>query len=470
MQIERFYLNCLSHASYLLSSGEEAVVIDPQRDVQIYLDHLAEKGLTLRYIIETHLHADFVSGHLELAQATGAGIVVGRRAGATYPHQAVADGDELQVGTMTLKIIETPGHTPEGITIAVTDSETPEEPAALFTGDTLFAGDVGRPDLLGEVGITREELGGMLYDSLHKKLLLFPDATRVYPAHGAGSSCGKALRSVEFSTIGDEKLTNYALQPMSREEFVRTISEGQTEAPGYFLEDAMINRHGAPAIEQVISAARALSVEELIALRDSDAVLLDTRSPEDFALGFIPDSINIGLDGQFATWVGTLLPMNRTIVVIAPEGREEESITRCARVGYDRIGGWLEGGFAAWKQSGNEVDTFGRYDAKELDAMMRSENPPLVLDVRKPGERQTKRIAGAEFISLNALESRLGELDASGRKVVVHCAGGYRSAMAASILKKHGIADVDDLRGGIGAWEKEGLPVETEVQEPAATT
>jgi hydroxyacylglutathione hydrolase len=460
MQIERFYLSCLSHASYILSSHGEAVVIDPQRDVQIYLDHLAEHDLTLRYIIETHLHADFVSGHLELARATGATIVVGERARATYEHQAVRNGDVLTVGTMSLAVIETPGHTPEGITIAATDSETPNEPAALFTGDTLFAGDVGRPDLLGEVGITTEELGGMLYDSLHSKLLLYPDDTKVYPAHGAGSSCGKALRSVEFSTIGDEKRTNYALQPMTREEFVRTISEGQSTAPGYFLQDAMINRKGAPAVDEVIGAARPLGAEEIELMRDRGAIVLDTRAPEEFSTAFVPGSINIGLDGQFATWVGTLLPIDGEIVVIAPAGREEESILRCARVGYDGVRGWLEGGIDAWKKSGRPVDSFGRVDAKELATQLRSEQAPLVLDVRKDGERQTKSIPGTQYITLGALESRIGEIDPAGRPIVVHCAGGYRSAMAASILKKHGFEDVTDLRGGISAWEREGLEVE----------
>jgi rhodanese-related sulfurtransferase/glyoxylase-like metal-dependent hydrolase (beta-lactamase superfamily II) len=461
MQIERFYLSCLSHASYILSSQGEAVVIDPQRDVEIYLDHLSRYNLTLRYIIETHLHADFVSGHLELAGATGAEIVVGARARATYPHHPVSDGDILQVGSISLSIIETPGHTPEGITIAASDSQTPDEPVALFTGDTLFAGDVGRPDLLGEVGVTKEELGGMLYDSLHSKLLRYPDMTRVYPAHGAGSSCGKSLRNVEFSTIGAEKMTNYALQPMTREEFIAAITEGQPEAPGYFLQDATINRQGAPAIDDVLKRTRPIGVDDLAELAADGVILLDTRAPEEFSREFIPGSINIGLDGQFATWVGTLLPMNVRIAVIAPEGREQESMLRCARVGYDSVVGWLEGGIDAWKRSGRALESFGRVDAGELASMLDSARPPLVLDVRKDGERQIGHIPGSEYITLSALESRLGEIDPDGRPIVVHCAGGYRSAMAASILMKHGFTNVSDLRGGIGAWERAGLAVET---------
>ena len=321
MVVERFYLACLSHASYVISSEGEAAVIDPQRDVDIYLEYLEQEGLKLLYVIETHLHADFVSGHLELARRTGAGLVMGHRAGATFPHRAVRDGDELQLGTVTLRIIETPGHTPEGITIAASDSAAPEEPAALFTGDTLFAGDVGRPDLLGEVGFSKEELAGLLYDSLHRKILAYPDETRVYPAHGAGSSCGKSLKNVEYSTIGAEKLGNYALKPMSRDEFVRVVTEGQPEAPEYFLKDASINRTGAPDIATVVHRSRPLSPEELVREVERGAILLDTRPPEEFSKGFIPGSINIGLDGQFASWERFCRSISRWSSSLRREGR-----------------------------------------------------------------------------------------------------------------------------------------------------
>jgi glyoxylase-like metal-dependent hydrolase (beta-lactamase superfamily II)/rhodanese-related sulfurtransferase len=460
MMIERFYLACLSHASYVIASNGEAAVIDPQRDVAIYLDYLSAKNLTLKYVIETHLHADFVSGHLELAERTGAEVVIGHRAGAKFPHHAAIDGEELELGTLRLRIMETPGHTPEGITVAVTDSAAPDAPAALFTGDTLFAGDVGRPDLLGSVGITKEELGGMLYDSLREKIMPLPDDTRVYPAHGAGSSCGKVLRDVEFSTLGAEKLTNYALQPMSRDEFIRIVTEGQPEAPGYFVSDAMINRSGAPSLDHVMKRARALTPAELKVEGGWGAVLLDTRDPDRFSRGFIPGAINIGLDGQFATWVGTLLPIHEPLVIIAEPDRVEESVLRCARVGYDNIVGYLAGGIDSWIAEGGRLDSFGRVEPEKLHEIMALEKHPLVIDVRRDSERTSKFIPGTEYVTLSALENYTSSIKADGRPVVVHCAGGYRSSMAASILKRAGIRDVRDLRGGLAAWEKRGLPVE----------
>ena len=456
MVVERFYLNCLSHASYLVISGGEAAVIDPQRDVDSYLEYLDANRLSLRYVIETHLHADFVSGHLELARRTGAEIVIGHRADARFPHHPARDGEELRLGTATLRIIETPGHTPEGITVAVTDTAAPDEPAALFTGDTLFAGDVGRPDLLGAVGITKEDLAGALYDSLHRSILTFPDETRVYPAHGAGSSCGKALRSVEFTTIGAERLGNYALKPMSREEFIAAITEGQPEAPGYFLADAAMNRTGAPELSAVIAAAGGLDPATFAtALEREGVLLLDTRDPETFSEGYIPGAINIGLDGQFATWVGTLLPIDAHLLIVAEPGREEEAVMRCARVGYDHIVGYLAGGLDAWRAEGRPMDRFGRIDAGELRELMESPAAPIVVDVRRDAERESDAIPGTRFITLSRLERHADDLRAEGRPVVVHCAGGYRSAMGVSILKKHGIADVSDLRGGIAAWRKE---------------
>lgn len=458
MTIERFYLACLSHASYLIASNGEAAVVDPQRDVQIYLDYLERHGLALKYVIETHLHADFVSGHLELAERTGATVLIGHRAGANFPHHAVRDGEKLMLGDTTMRFLETPGHTPEGITIAV--SEHAGAPISLFTGDTLFAGDVGRPDLLGAVGITKEELGGMLYDSLREKIMTMPDETRIYPAHGAGSSCGKSLRDVEFSTLGAEKLGNYALQPMTREEFIRVVTEGQPEAPAYFLSDAMINRSGAPALEDVIARARALTPEELRIEMGWGAILLDTRDPEHFAAGFIPRAVNIGLGGQFATWLGTLLPIHEPLVIVAEAGREEETMMRCARVGYDNIVGYLAGGFEAWREAGGDVERFERLEPAELREEMARENHAIVIDVRREGERASKFIPGTEFVTLGHIEDYAGSLIADGRPVVVQCAGGYRSAMAASLLKRAGVLNVRDLRGGFAAWEGAGLPIE----------
>ncbi|MBS1913520.1 MAG: MBL fold metallo-hydrolase [Bacteroidetes bacterium] len=460
MTIERFYLACLSHASYIVSSGSEAAVIDPQRDVTIYLDYLQVHGLTLKYVVETHLHADFVSGHLELAHLTGAEVVMGSRAGATFTHLAVHDGDILPLGTASLSMLETPGHTPEGITIAATDAATPDEPIALFTGDTLFAGDVGRPDLLGGFGVTKEELGGMLYDSLHEKILTMPDETRVYPAHGAGSSCGKALRDVEFTTLGAERLTNYALQPMSRDEFIRAVTEGQPEAPAYFASDAMINRAGAPALGNVMDRVRPLDPAEFRSEMGWGAVLLDTRGTDDFAAGHIPGAYNIGLDGQFATWVGTLLPIHEPLVIVADHGREAESVMRCARVGYDNIVGFLAGGMEAWSASGGEVQTFDRIRPADLAAEMASNHPPIVIDVRREAEREAKHIPGTTFVTLSQLENFVTSIVADGRPVVVHCAAGYRSAMAVSILQHGGVASVRDLAGGLAAWESAGQPVD----------
>lgn len=466
MVIERFYLACLSHASYVIASNGEAVVIDPQRDVELYINYLDMSGYALKYVIETHLHADFVSGHVELARRTGAQVIIGHRADAAFDHIAARDGDTFQIGSVTLKILETPGHTPEGITIEAHDASTPEEPIVLFTGDTLFAGDVGRPDLLDSIGITREELASALYDSLHQKLMTYPDETRVYPAHGAGSSCGKALKSVEFSTIGTERLTNYALKPMSREEFIKEVTEGQPEAPMYFVSDARINRAGAPELADVIGGGRALSIAEMVDAIEHGITVLDTRSPEEFAAGFIPGSINIGLDGQFATWVGTLLPLDQPLVLVASPGKEQEAATRCARIGLDRVLGYLEGGFEVWKSAKLGVDSFRRLDPAELDAMISGPDAPTVVDVRREGERSGKHIAKSRFITLSRIGSRMEAVGPKDRPVVLQCGGGYRSSMAASILKKNGFTDVYDLRGGFGAWEREGFPVVSGELEP----
>ena len=468
MKLERFYLACLSHASYVIASDGEAAVIDPQRDVAIYLDYLEANGLRLRYVIETHLHADFVSGHLELAERTGAEVVMGHRANARFVHRGVHDGDRLPLGTATLEILETPGHTPEGITIAATDSATPGEPIELFTGDTLFAGDVGRPDLLDAVGITKDELGGMLYDSLHQKILTLPDDTRIYPAHGAGSACGKSLRNVEFSTLGAEKLGNYALQPMSREEFIRVVTEGQPEAPAYFLSDAGINRAGAGALGDVLARARALDPKAFADEIGWGARVLDTRNANIFSEGFVPGSVNIGLDGQFATWVGTLMPIHEPLLVAAP-GEESESVMRCARVGYDNIVGYLAGGFDSWVADGRAVERFQRLAPADVANVLGQAHPPILLDVRRESERLAKHIPGADFVTLSQLENYTSSLVADGRPVIVHCAGGYRSSMAASILKRAGVAQVSDMDGGLAAWEAAGLPLELEPAAQAAS-
>ncbi len=467
MVIERFYLSCLSHASYIIASEGQAAVVDPQRDVEIYINFLDMSGLSLKYVIETHLHADFVSGHLELARRTGAQVIMGHRADAAFEHISAVDGDTFGLGDVTLKVIETPGHTPESITIEAVDASTPDAPIALFTGDTLFAGDVGRPDLLDSVGITKEELASALYDSLHLKVLTYPDETRIYPAHGAGSACGKSLRDVDYSTIGAERLANYALKPMTREEFIEVVTHGQPEAPSYFVRDARINRAGAPELAEVIGGARPLSIAELVDAMEHGVKVLDTRSPEEFAAGFVPGSINIGLDGQFATWVGTLLSLDDRIAIVAPVGKEEESATRCARIGLDNVVGYLEGGFETWRDAKLGTDSFARLDPAGLEALMHAPDAPVVIDVRKDAERGERQIPGTRYITLSRLAASLDEVGPKDRPVVVHCAGGYRSAMAASILKRNGFGDVRDLRGGFAAWQSAGLPVIAGELEPA---
>jgi len=467
MHIERFYLKCLSHASYIIFDEEskEAAIVDPQRDTVQYEDFLKEKGLVLKYVLETHLHADFVSGHNELAQKYGATVVFGEKAGYKRPHFAAKHQDKLYLGkSVEITVLSTPGHTPESVCYAVRDLSKPNEPISLFTGDTLFAGDVGRPDLLG-AKMPAEVLANMLYDSV-QFLKTLPDETKVYPAHGAGSACGKSLADVEFTTIGREKLTNYAFKPMTREEFIQAVTIDQPEAPKYFSEDAAINREGAKTLEEVLAGVRAMSPEEVEQAMNAGAVVIDSRSPDDFALGSIQGAINIWSNGQMANWVGTLVPKSAPLIMLTDEGYELEAAMRCARIGYDNVIGYLNGGIAAWQQSGRPVIQRQRLTPKE--AFEKLKNGALLLDVRKPSERKAKFIEGSHFITLSHLEEQVHTLP-KDKLIIVHCAGGYRSATAVSLLNKHGLLNVTDIIGGIDAWQKDNLPVVVKQAEVCAS-
>lgn len=465
MILRQYYLGCLAHASYLVAdpAAGVAAVIDPQRDVEQYLRDAAAQGVRIAHVFLTHFHADFVAGHLELQQATGARIHLGARGQAEYAFEPARDGDRIDLGPgVRLEILETPGHTPEGISILVYDlAKSSGAPHAVLTGDTLFIGDVGRPDLMASVGITAEELAGMLYDSLHHKLLPLPDEVIVYPAHGAGSMCGKNLSRETFSTLGAQRKYNYALQPMAREEFIRVVTADQMEAPAYFAFDAELNKKQRPTLEAALERSlRPLSVDEVRAAQAAGAHVVDTRDAADWAGAHWTGSVNIGLGGQFASWAGTLLDRTRHIVIIAEPGRETEAATRLGRIGFDHVLGALAGGMAAVAGTPELVRTSDRIAAAVLAERLASGEPPWLLDVRNPGEFQRKRIEGAVLVPLGQLERRVHEIPL-GRPVVVHCASGYRSGIAQSLLEQRGIVDAAELIGGLAAWEKSALPLLT---------
>ncbi|MBZ5505471.1 MAG: MBL fold metallo-hydrolase [Acidobacteriia bacterium] len=457
MYFEQFYLGCLAHASYMLGSEGEAVVVDPQRDVDIYLKTAEQQGLKIRHIFETHLHADFVSGHIELAERTGATIHIGAKAGATFPHVAMQDGSELRLGKLRITAIETPGHTPEGICLIVTDEEKSARPWAVLTGDTLFIGDVGRPDL--STALTPQQLAGLLYDSLHGKLLKLSDDVLVYPAHGAGSLCGRNMRAERSSTIGTERLTNYALQIKSRDEFIRQLTENLPSRPDYFLQDAQINRAGAPALSELPELSP-VSAPELKTLLEQEVFVLDVRPNADFAAAHVPGSVNIALSGQFASWAGTILGLSARPVLIAdtPEQYAEARL-RLARVGIEDPRGFLQGGISAWKQAGFPLFQVPQMTVEELQDRLQS-GPLQVLDVRREGEWQAGHIEGTEWFPLDNFKVSAPEIDPAA-PLVVHCQGGYRSMIACSLLRRAGAKDVINVAGGFDAWRKAGLPVET---------
>jgi hydroxyacylglutathione hydrolase len=463
MYFEQFYLGCLAHASYMLGSGGEAAVVDPQRDVEMYLKAASEHGLQIRHIFETHLHADFVSGHRELAARTGAQIYFGELAGATFPHIDVRDGFEVSFGQCQVKVLETPGHTPESVCLVVTDLEKSEKPWAVLTGDTLFIGDVGRPDL--SRSHTPDQLAGLMYDSLHKKLLKLGDEVLVYPAHGAGSLCGRNMRAERSSTIGTERLTNYALQIRSREEFVKQMTSNLPARPEYFLQDAEINRGGAAALAELreLPAIPAARVRSMI---EEGVPALDVRPPEEFAAGHVPGSINIGLSGQFASWAGSLLGLKARAVLIA-DAREriEEARLRLARVGIEELSGHLQDGLAGWEKAGFALTRLPQMTVRELNEQM-NDTALSVIDVRRDGEWQAGHAERAALWPLDRFREGLPEVAKTAR-IAVHCKSGYRSTIACSLLLRAGYQNVTNVSGGFDAWEQGGLPVVKETSVSA---
>ena len=463
MVLKQFYLNCLAHASYVVADEESgaAAIVDPQRDIDQYLTFAADHNLRIMYVFLTHFHADFIAGHLELRDRVGATICLGRKAIAEYEFKPVGDGTSIDLGSVRIEILETPGHTVESISLLVYDRAAGGDPVAVLTGDTLFVGDVGRPDLRASLGWSATELGAMLYDSVHEKLLTLPDATKVYPAHGAGSLCGKAISKETVSTIGDQRRLNYALQPMSKERFVELVTADQPDAPPYFTYDAVLNSRERPTLDQALARElKPLTVEQTAAAVRDGAQLLDTRDPAEFAAAHLAGSVNIGLGGQFATWAGTLLDAARPIVIVADPGAEGQSALRLGRIGFDQVAGFLDGGLAAVEREpfGFAITSTDRLSPQTAADRIAGSNPPLVIDIRAPRERADKSIRGSMHRPLNTLREGLPDV-ARDRAIIVHCAGGYRSSMAASLLQRDGFTNVSELAGGITAWEAAGLPV-----------
>lgn len=459
MHFRQFYLGCLAHASYLIGSEREAAVVDPQRDVQQYIEEAAAHGLSIRYVIETHLHADFVSGHRELAERTGAEIVFGDRADVEFPHRGVRDGDELRLGRLVLRALETPGHTPEGISWLVIDAGE-DRPKMVLTGDTLFIGDVGRPDLAGSKGFSAEQMAGMLYDSLHTKLLALDDSVEVYPAHGAGSACGRNISSERSSTIGEQRSTNYALRPMAKDDFVRLMTTDLPKAPAYFSMDAEINRRGAGMLSDVhVSPLTPVEANELL---QNGALVLDVRDSSAFANGHLPGAINIGLAGTYASWSGSLIEPGERLILVADGVEEvEQAVMRLARVGLENVVGYLDGGIPAWDAAGLELATTPQISIDELHAQLEENAGALrILDVRTESEYASGHLPGARNVPLSVLQQRIeGDLDPS-RPTAVVCAGGYRSSAAASVLQRRGFTALYDIIGGTAAWERAGYAME----------
>ena len=450
MQFKQFYLGCLSHASYYLGSDGEAAVIDPQRDVQQYLDEAKANGQKIKYVIETHSHADFVSGHIELAEKTGAEIIYGERAKTEFPTHNVKEGDELTVGKIKLKFLETPGHTPEGITILALDTEDAKAPMKMFTGDTLFIGDVGRPDLIGSKGFTAEEMGGMLYDSIHKKILPLPDDTEVYPAHGAGSLCGKSLSKQTWSTLGEQRKFNYALQAMSKEEFVKIVAADQPEVPAYFANSAAQNLKGSESLEDLPKPEAMTTLE----IQDFDGVVIDIRPNTEFGAGHIPNSINIGLGGQFASWAGTLIPIG-TPVAIASDNQEhiDEAFMRLARVGIETVKGFILTN--DYKGEINKIEQVSVEQAKEATA---NEGIQFI-DVRRPAEHAAGHATNTINLPLDIMAKEVGKLNPEKPTYVI-CQSGFRSSLGTSILENAGFKEIYNVTGGTKAWMDAGLDTE----------
>lgn len=458
MTIEQIYTGCLAQGAYYIESEGEAVVIDPLREVQPYLDRAAKNGTKIKYILETHFHADFVSGHLDLAKKSGGTIVYGPTAKPNFEAHIATDGEVLKVGNITITAIHTPGHTMESTCYLLKDENGKNK--AIFTGDTLFIGDVGRPDLAQKIAsdLTQEKLAGYLYQSLREKIMPLEDDIIVYPAHGAGSACGKNMSKETFDTLGNQKKTNYALQEMTKEQFIKEVTDGLLPPPAYFPENVMMNIKGYESLDVVMDRGmRALSPKEFEEVANQEGTLiLDTRNAQDFSEGFIPNSINIGVDGGFAPWVGTLiLNIKQPILLVTDLGREEEVITRLSRVGYDNVLGFLNGGFDSWKNSGKEVDNVRRISAEEFEKEV-TENQNKVIDVRKEGEFESEHLEVAESLPLAYINDWMSSVDDS-EHFYIHCAGGYRSMIAASILNSRGIRNFTEIAGGYGAIKNTSL-------------
>ncbi|GAB4052819.1 MBL fold metallo-hydrolase [Spirosoma litoris] len=456
MNVEQIYTGCLAEAAYYIESEGEAAIIDPLRETKPYMDRAAADEATIKYIFETHFHADFVSGHLDLAAKTGATIVFGPTAQPGYTAHVAKDGEEFPLGKVKIRVLHTPGHTMESSTFLLIDENGKE--TAIFTGDTLFIGDVGRPDLAVKTDLTRENLASLLYDSLHTKIMTLPDDIVVYPGHGAGSACGKNMSQETTDTLGNQKRLNYALRARTREEFIQEVTTGLMPPPQYFPKNALLNKMGYASVDAAIrQGTQALSPAAFEAAANEErALVLDVRASPEFAKGFIPNSINIGLEGQFAGWVGTLIPdLKQPILLITPEGKKEEAVLRLARVGYDHCIGYLLGGFAAWQSTGREVDTITSISADAF-ADVFTQNPDLpILDVRRKSEYGAEHIVGAENLPLDYLNDNMARIDRN-QTYYVHCAGGYRSMMAISILKARGFDNLIDVAGGFEAIKKTG--------------
>jgi hydroxyacylglutathione hydrolase len=463
---KQFYLPCLAHASYLI--GDEATgtaaVVDPQRDTDQYVAFAAEHGLSIKHVFLTHLHADFVAGHLELRDRVGATIYLGSTAKTAYAFTPLHDGSLLEFGRIRLKALETPGHTPESVSIVVYDLDASDTvPYAVLTGDTLFIGDVGRPDLRVALGWSATDLGGMLFDSLHEKLLPLPDQSLVYPAHGAGSLCGRAISKETVSTMGEQRRWNYALQPMTKEAFIGVVTADQPDAPPYFTYDAVLNSQERPTLDEALAREmKPLALDTVLAMQAEGTQILDTRDPDEFAAAHLAGSINVGLAGQYATWAGTVLDHAHPIVIIAAPGREHESAIRLGRIGFDHVAGYLENGLRALDSRPDLIASTEHLSAQAAAERISSSQaalaPPLVIDVRTPREREQKHIDGSLSVPLNRLADHLPSLP-KDRPLLVYCAGGYRSSVAASMLQRSGFHSVAEIAGGFAAWEAANLPV-----------
>lgn len=459
MKVEQIYTGCLAQGAYYIESNGEVAIVDPLREIKPYLEKAEKDNAKIKFVLETHFHADFVSGHVDLAKASGAQIVFGPNAQPSFEAHIATDGEELKLGNVTIKVLHTPGHTMESTTYLLLDENGKEH--AIFSGDTLFIGDVGRPDLAVKSDLTEEQLAEHLFDSLRNKIMTLQDDVVVYPAHGAGSACGKNMSKETTDLLGNQKKTNYALRAdMSKEEFVKEVTDGLLPPPGYFPMNVKMNKEGYANIDEVLAKGQqALSPDAFeAAVNETSALVLDTRKPETFAAGFIPNSINIGIDGNFAPWIGALIPdIQQPILFIADEGREEEVVTRLARVGYDFALGYLKGGLDAWKAAGKEVDTIKSISAAEFAADYAKDNSIKVVDVRKPGEYQAEHVASAQHAPLDYLNDHLAELPKE-EVMYLHCAGGYRSMIAASILKARGFDNVINVEGGFKAIAETNVP------------